>query len=89
MLLFHLSCRFNYFCEDVLYIPIDALQIEGDKNYVYKKRGNSYDKVEIETDKNNTDYIVVVDGLKEGDEIALINPFEEETEEEQPDNTTM
>ena len=75
--------------EDVLYIPIDALQIEGDKSYVYKKRGNSYDKVEIETDKNNTDYIVVVDGLKEGDEIALINPFEEETEEEQPDNTTM
>ena len=75
--------------EDVLYIPLDALHIEGDKNYVYKKRGNSYDKVEIETDKNNTDYIVVVDGLKEGDEIALINPFEEETEEEQPDNTTM
>lgn len=75
--------------EDVLYIPLDALQIEGDKNYVYKKRGNSYDKVEIETGKNNTDYIVVVDGLKEGDEIALINPFEEESEEEQPDNTTV
>lgn len=75
--------------EDVLYIPLDALQIEGDKNYVYKKRGNSYDKVEIETGKNNTDYIVVVDGLKEGDEIALINPFEEESEEEQLDNTTV
>ncbi len=75
--------------EDVLYIPLDALQIEGDKNYVYKKRGNSYDKVEIETGKNNTDYIVVVDGLKEGDEIALINPFEVESEEEQPDNTTV
>lgn len=75
--------------EDVLYIPLDALHIEGDKNYVYKKRGNSYDKVEIETGKNNTDYIVVVDGLKEGDEIALVNPFEEESEEEQPDNTTV
>ncbi len=75
--------------EDVLYIPLDALQLEGDKNYVYKKRGNSYDKVEIETGKNNTDYVVVVDGLKEGDEIALINPFEVESEEEQPDNTTV
>lgn len=70
--------------EDVLYIPLDALQIEGDRNYVFKKRGNSYDKVDIETGKNNTDYIVVTDGLKEDDEIALINPFLIETEEEQP-----
>lgn len=75
--------------EDVLYIPLDALQIEGDKNYVYKKRGNGYDKVAVETDKNNTDYIVITSGLKEGDEIALVNPFEVETEEEQPENTTL
>lgn len=34
---------------------------------------------------NNTDYIVILDGLKEGDDIALIN-FEEESTEE-PDNT--
>ncbi len=75
--------------EDVLYIPLDALKIEGDKNYVFKKRGNSYDKVEIETGKNNADYIVVTSGLKEGDEIALIDPFEIETEEEQPENITL
>lgn len=75
--------------EDVLYIPLDALKIEGDKNYVFKKRGNSYDKVEIETGKNNADYIVVTSGLKEGDEIALIDPFKVETEEEQPENITL
>lgn len=74
---------------DVLYIPLDALQIEGDKNYIYKKRGNSYDKVEIKTGKNNTDYIIVTDGLKEGDEIALVNPFAVETEEEQSENLTQ
>ena len=75
--------------EDVIYIPLDALQIEGDKNYVFKKRGSSYDKIEIETGKNNTDYIIVTNGLKEGDEIALINPFAVESEEEQPENMTM
>ena len=75
--------------EDVLYIPLDALQIEGDKNYVYKKRGNGFDKIEVETDKNNTDFIVITDGLKEGDEIALINPYAVETEEEQPENITI
>jgi HlyD family secretion protein len=75
--------------EDVLYIPLDALQVEGDKNYVYKKRVSGYDKTEIETGKNNSDYIIVTNGLKEGDEIALINPFAIDSEEEQPENMTM
>ncbi len=75
--------------DDVLYIPLDALQLEGDKSYVYKKRGNSFDKVEIETGKNNTDYVIVTSGLKENDQIALINPFEEETEEGQSENMTL
>ena len=75
--------------EDVLHIPLDAIQIEGDKNYVFKKRGNSYDKVEVETGKNNTDHIIVTKGLKEGDEIALINPFAVDTEEEESENMTQ
>ncbi|NLJ00907.1 MAG: hypothetical protein GX371_07145, partial [Bacteroidales bacterium] len=65
---------------DVLYIPLDALRVEGDVHYVYKKSGAGFDRVEIETGQNNTDYVVVVDGLKEGDEIALIDPFEVEAE---------
>lgn len=68
--------------DNVLYIPLDALRIEGDKNYVYKKNGNSYHKTAIETGISNTDYIVVTNGLKEGDEIALTDPFAVPTEEE-------
>lgn len=75
--------------DDVLYIPLDALQIEEDKSYVYKKKGNSFNKVEIETGKSNTDYIIVSNGLKENDKIALVNPFAEETEVEQPENMTL
>lgn len=71
--------------EDVLYIPLDALRVEGDKNFVYKKSGNGYDKIEIETGQNNTDYVVVTSGLKEGDEIALVDPFAVEAEEEKED----
>lgn len=75
--------------EDVLFIPIDALQVEGDKNFVYKKSGNSYNKIEVETGQNNTDYVVIVSGLKEGDEIALVNPFAEEAEKEKSENVTI
>lgn len=67
---------------DVLYIPLDALRVEGDLHYVYKKNGGSFEKVEVETGQNNTDYVVVLSGLKEGDEIALVDPFATETSEE-------
>ncbi|MEA4916112.1 efflux RND transporter periplasmic adaptor subunit [Proteiniphilum sp.] len=72
--------------DDVLYIPLDAVRAEGDKSFVYKKSGSGYDKVEIEVGQNNSDYVVVVDGLKQGDEIALVDPFAVETEEKKPES---
>lgn len=72
--------------EDVLYIPLDAVRSEGEKNYVYRKNVRGYDKTEIETGQNNTDYVVVASGLKEGDEIALTDPFEVKTNEKKPEN---
>ncbi|NLX65165.1 MAG: HlyD family efflux transporter periplasmic adaptor subunit [Bacteroidales bacterium] len=68
--------------EDVLFIPLDAVRAEGDKNFVYKKSVSGYDKIEIETGENNSDYVVVVSGLKEGDEIALVDPYAVESEGE-------
>ena len=75
--------------EDVLYIPLDALFTEGDKSFVYKKKGAGYEKTEVETGINNSDYIVVVNGLKEGEEIALVNPFATETEEKKTENAEI
>ena len=68
--------------EDVLYVPIDAVRVEGDKSYVYKKTASGYDKVEVETGINNSDYIIINSGLKENDKIALIDPFAQKTAEE-------
>ncbi|MFA7105229.1 MAG: efflux RND transporter periplasmic adaptor subunit [Dysgonamonadaceae bacterium] len=75
--------------EDVLFIPLDALFAEGEKNFVYKKKGTSYEKTEIETGINNTDYIVVVNGLKEGEEIALVNPFAKEIDDKKTENAEI
>lgn len=75
--------------EDVLYIPLDAVRAEGDKNFVYKKSASGYDKIEIETGQNNTDYVVIISGLKEGDEIALVDPFAVETDGKKPEQLTV
>ncbi len=69
--------------DDVLYIPLDALHTEGEKSFVYKKTGSGYQKVEVETDKSNSDFIIITKGLDEKDKVALIDPFaEEKTEKE-------
>jgi len=75
--------------DQVLYIPLDALRMEGDKTYVYRKSGNSYHKTAIETGISNTDYVVVTDGLREGDEIALTDPFAVPAEEEKKEKVDV
>ena len=61
--------------EDVLYIPIDAINTEAGINFVYKKTGTGFKKVEVETGRSNSDYTIIVNGLNEGDEVALTDPF--------------
>lgn len=60
---------------DVLYVPLEAINAEGDKNYVYKKSGSGYSKVEVEVGTSNSDYMIITSGLKENDEVALVDPY--------------
>lgn len=64
--------------DDVLYIPLDAVHIEDEKAFVYKKTSGGYDRVEVETGASNSDYIIITAGLSEKDKIALVDPFMEE-----------
>jgi HlyD family secretion protein len=70
---------------DVISIPLEALFREGITDYVYLKSGNTFKKKEIKTSLQNTDFIIVTEGLDQGDLVALTNPFaaEEETKTEQ------
>ena len=63
--------------DDVLYVPIDAINTEVGINFVYKKTGTGFKKVEVETGRSNSDYTIIVNGLDEGDEVALTDPFYE------------
>lgn len=68
---------------DVKYIPLEALHVEGDKSYVFKKSVNRYDKVEVHTGRTNSDYVIIESGLDEGDKVALIDPTSLEKKEEE------
>jgi hypothetical protein len=60
---------------DVLFIPVEAVFKEGGKEYVYIKSGSGFKRKEIVPGTSSTDYVVVMEGLEENEEVALTDPF--------------
>ena len=67
---------------DVMYIPLEALHVEGDKSFVHKKTVGGYEKVEVQTGRTNSDYVIIESGLDKDDRVALIDPATQEKKEE-------
>lgn len=60
--------------QGALFIPLEAVATEGDLTFVYKRTGRGLVRQEIETGIMNDDYIVVLRGLEEGDEVLFTPP---------------
>ncbi|MBN2088062.1 efflux RND transporter periplasmic adaptor subunit [candidate division KSB1 bacterium] len=60
--------------DSVLFIPLEGLFIKNEKRIVYLKKGNDYKPQEVRVGRENNDYVVIEEGLKEGNEIALNDP---------------
>jgi RND family efflux transporter MFP subunit len=56
------------------YVPLEAVMPDSGVPYVYRKRGTSIVRQEIETGAMNDDEIVVLRGLEIGDEVMLSAP---------------
>ncbi|MBQ5722174.1 MAG: efflux RND transporter periplasmic adaptor subunit, partial [Bacteroidaceae bacterium] len=69
--------------EDVQYIPLEALHTEGNIKYVYRRKGGEYERVEVQTGLTNSDYVIITEGLKRNDHVALIDPTKLEEEQKQ------
>ena len=59
---------------NVISIPIDAIFYNNKIKYVYKKNKKKIVKTKIETGIANEDFIIVEQGIKQGDEILLYEP---------------
>ena len=60
--------------EDVLYVPIEAIQVEDSAKFVYLKTGFGSEKKPVETGDANDNYIIIEEGLKEGENVFLSDP---------------
>lgn len=69
--------------ENVQYIPLEALHTEGNIKYVYRRKGGEYERVEVQTGLTNLDYVIITEGLKRNDHVALIDPTKLEEQQKQ------
>ncbi len=59
---------------DTLYIPIEALFSADGQDVVYLKNGNSFKKQPVTIGDENDDFVIIQEGLKAGDKVALVDP---------------
>ena len=64
--------------KDVILAPRDAIQSDGEEQFVYVKAENSREfiKQRVETGQSNSTHTAILSGVEEGDEIALRPPVQ-------------
>jgi len=68
---------------DTLFIPLEALFIKDRENVVYVQNGSDFEERKVETGIESDNYVIIAEGLKEGERIALIDPTLEIEEAEE------
>jgi RND family efflux transporter MFP subunit len=71
---------------NALYLPLEAVKLEGGKNYVWLKTVKGYEKTFIETGESNKNYLVITKGVSAGDVIALSDPTGKEDKKKDEKN---
>ena len=59
---------------DTLFIPLEALFKKDGQNVVYVKKGGKFEQRSVSVGKENDDYVIIDDGLREGEQVALVDP---------------
>ncbi len=59
----------------VLSIPKTAILTEGDESFVFVKEGGAFEKREVELGSQDGEFVAIVSGLKEGEQIATKGVF--------------
>lgn len=59
---------------NVLYVPLEAIFFKEGERFVYVKSGGAFEPRPVRTGEENADFVVITDGLKEGEQAALSDP---------------
>lgn len=81
------SCTINIKeLADVLAVPIDSVQINGDRKYVIVVENNETKEIDIETGLSNDEYVQVTSGLNGGETIQVVTVTKQNTIRNQSSN---
>jgi hypothetical protein len=68
--------------KDVLFVPLECLHSQGDSlTYVFKKSGASFTKQQVKIGQTNDNEAVVMEGVKEGEDVYLSVPKNAESKQ--------
>ncbi|NRB72822.1 MAG: efflux RND transporter periplasmic adaptor subunit [Verrucomicrobiales bacterium] len=59
---------------DVIYVPVQAVFVENQEHFVFLKTSSGYERHLVEAGSHNNEFIEVISGLDEGDEVLLKMP---------------
>jgi HlyD family secretion protein len=60
--------------EDILYVPVQSIEVENDHYFTYVKQGGALERREVKTGSFNDEFIEIRSGLTTDDEVALAIP---------------
>lgn len=70
---------------DTLFVPLEALFLKNSENLVYVKKGGHFEPQPVTIGDQNQDFVIIAEGLKEGDKVALMDPTLGQEEEKEGD----
>lgn len=59
---------------DAIFIPLDCLFKKEDRNIAYVKKGSGFQEREVIPGESSDDYVIILEGLKEGEVVSFIDP---------------
>ncbi len=71
--------------EGVLFLPLQTVSTSGNAFTVFRREGGEARRVRVTLGQANEQFVQVLDGLAEGDEILLVNPEVVAEEEKKPE----
>jgi RND family efflux transporter MFP subunit len=66
--------------QDVLFVPLEAVFNQEGRNYVWVQNGSQFRRRDVVLGERSEDYVVLTNGLSEGESVALLNPFAKDEE---------
>ena len=66
---------------NVVFIPIEAVQEQEGKFFVYRNNGGTPETVDVTLGLSNDGFVEITSGLKEDDEVYLYRPFQQDKTE--------